>query len=176
MSDDRERLVASLKEAFDASFAEPPRVAQADRERFLAIRVANEAMALRIGEVAALEPRRKIVPLPGAPAGLLGIAGVRGRLVSVFSLSSLLGRTGDDADHWISVDAADESVAFVFGALEGFRTTAAADVHRAAGNGDKKEHAEEFVRIESTLRRIVSLSSCIEPFRRGQAATTSKES
>ncbi|MGH9362585.1 MAG: hypothetical protein ACRD2T_11775, partial [Thermoanaerobaculia bacterium] len=57
---------ASLREAFDQTFAAPPPARAANRMGLLAIRVGGDAFALRIGELAAVSLGRKLVPLAGA--------------------------------------------------------------------------------------------------------------
>ena len=82
---------AVMRAAFDRAFAEPP---IADREPavdLLAIRVGATHLALRLEDVAEIATDRVIVPVPSDAATLIGLAGMRGVIVAVHHLGSLLG-------------------------------------------------------------------------------------
>jgi purine-binding chemotaxis protein CheW len=80
-----------LRTAFDESFAVPARSQDLDQEDMLAIAVGSHRYAVRVSELAGVNAVRKIVPLPNAPMGLLGVVGIRGRLVAAYRLGDLLG-------------------------------------------------------------------------------------
>jgi purine-binding chemotaxis protein CheW len=81
---------AAMRLAFDRSFAEPLRPATEAVENLLAIRIGTQAYALRLAEVAGLFADRKVTPVPGGDAALVGIAGFRGAIVPVYGLHTLL--------------------------------------------------------------------------------------
>ncbi len=85
-----------LAQAFDLSFAEPARNADARGTEVLSIRVGEAKYLLRIADIATVGRAPRIVPLPYSSALQLGIAGLRGNLVTVFSLAALLGEGSDN--------------------------------------------------------------------------------
>ena len=94
---------------FDALFARPAVCSAGERETLLGVRLGGDLHALRIRELAGLEPMRRIVPVPGGRQGLRGIAGLRGALLPVYGLAELLGYTGGTArgGRWIALCRAD---------------------------------------------------------------------
>jgi chemotaxis signal transduction protein len=100
MNNDGARGSASadiLRQAFDHSFAAPARVHTEDSVDLLALGVAGAGYAVRLGDVSGLLVDRRIVPLPATLPEFLGLTGVKGGVVPVWSLSALLG-TGADHD------------------------------------------------------------------------------
>lgn len=109
----------ALREAFDHSFSLPPPAAPEAPENLLAVRIGSDRYALRTRELAGLQLLRRVTPLPGARRGLLGLTGVRGRLVPVFSLAQLLGQAQTEAPRWLVICGAEEPMGLAFGELEG---------------------------------------------------------
>ena len=90
-----EERALALRRAFDATFAAPPADAQGAMEDFLAIRIAGHPHAISVAHVARLVTTPKIVHVPSGRPAVLGVAAIRGALVSVHSLGILLGYPGD---------------------------------------------------------------------------------
>src|ERR1039458_7695948 len=86
-----ESKAAALRQAFDQSFALPPPPASQEVEDLLAIRVAGNPYAIRLRDIAGIVAGRKVVPVPAVRLDLLGLAGIRGGVVPVFGLASILG-------------------------------------------------------------------------------------
>jgi len=87
-----EGKVAEMRRLFDESFglALPEQVAAP--EPMLAITLEGERFALRVGEIQGIAmSQEKIVPVPSRVPELLGLTGIRGVVVPVFSLARLLG-------------------------------------------------------------------------------------
>lgn len=85
--------IAEVRRAFDASFAAPEASYDEDEHRnVLAVRAGDGSFAVRLEALAGVEACRKIVHLPGALPGMLGVAGIRGRLLAVYHLGALLGQ------------------------------------------------------------------------------------
>jgi chemotaxis signal transduction protein len=107
-----------LRESFDRSFSEPLAREVEPMLDLLAIRVGRESYALRLSEIAALEADRTITSVPSEHPELLGIAGVRGAVVAVFDLASLLDLPRPDGARWL-VLAKGTPLAFAFNAFDG---------------------------------------------------------
>lgn len=85
------RRLEELRRAFDDSFALPALPQDVDQEDMLGIRVGSLHFAVRVNDLAGVHACRKIVALPESVDGLLGVVGLRGRLVAVYDLAELLG-------------------------------------------------------------------------------------
>jgi chemotaxis signal transduction protein len=149
--------VAALRSAFDATFAAPARRDAAALERLLAFRVGEQTLAARLGTIAAVEALPRLAAVPGAPAELLGLAGIRGRLVPVFSLALLIGGDGTETPRWLLVCGSDEPIGLAVSGVDGYVHVPAADV--VPGTKDRHPHVHEFVRVGELLRGVVDLAS-----------------
>ncbi|MGK3982940.1 chemotaxis protein CheW [Sorangium sp. So ce136] len=154
-----ERL-AALQRAFDASFAAPAEARPEEPARGLAIRAGDRRLVARVDELAAVEPCRRIAPLAGGPPGLLGLAGLRGRLVAVYDLAALVGgrpRAGAAAGptpRWLLVCAEHPDIALAIDELEGHARFSCADV-RADNGADTGEHVREAVDVDGAPRGLL---------------------
>jgi chemotaxis signal transduction protein len=155
--------LSELRRAFDMGFALPPKAEREEPENLLAIRVAGERFALRVSELAGLQPQQRIVPLPGARAGLLGLAGVRGRLVPVYSLASLLGYSSDalDETRWLAVVGSNEPIALAFAQFDGHRQPPRSDLLSLPA-AETRDDRREVVRLEGAAVPLVHLPSLIQ--------------
>jgi len=94
--------VSELREAFDHTFAEPPLQREEALQKFLAVRAGGALLAFRLAEIAGVAVDRKLTRLPSPIPELLGLAGLRGRLVPVYSLTALLGVAPEStAGRWL---------------------------------------------------------------------------
>jgi purine-binding chemotaxis protein CheW len=162
--------LAALRRDFDASFAAPPPERAEESERLLLIRSGGEALAMRIGELAGLVKERKVVPLPGTSRELLGIAGIRGRLVPVYSLARLL-RAGARAEdeRWLALCDRDGLAALAFSAFEGYATVARAELSPSNQTGGA---TDAVVRVASVSRAVLSVAAVVAAIRANAAATS----
>lgn len=164
MSDRHEsmvRLAAELRVAFDASFATSPAGEAGASEPLLAIRVASRAYAVRLAESAEVARGRVVVPVPGPLPELLGLAGIRGRLLPVYDLGALVGH-GLSAGTlpWLVVGRG-APVAFAFEQVDGLHRTRRDDVYR----GDRAGCPTELVRLAGEAREILSVPALVEVIR-----------
>ena len=113
------KSVQELAADFDRSFAEPV-AARGHGVQALAIRAGDAPYVLPLSAVGLVLRAPKIVHLPNGPATQLGVAGVRGTLMTIISLAMLLGaRPGADAHGWIATPKARRGLALAFDALDG---------------------------------------------------------
>lgn len=153
--------VDALRAGFDETFASSPPI-PVEREDLLLVRASDLRLALRVRELASLEVRRAIVPVPGAPPALLGLAGVRGRLVPVFALAPFLGRpaTADDG-RWIAIAAGPSHVGFAFAEFEGRVGVPLEHLVATAGAGTAGSYLPRVVEAGAVVRGVVDLRAVV---------------
>jgi purine-binding chemotaxis protein CheW len=157
-----------LRRAFDQAFAVPPPPPLAELESLLIIRVDGESFALRVGELAGLEGRRKIVALPLDAPAFLGLAGMKGQLVPVYSLASLLGYAGEGTDEgrWLAVCGAGDPVGLAFPALQGYVRIAPSALS-ALGEAERgRGHVQGVLRLASETCYVLSVPSILAEINR----------
>ena len=164
-----------LRQAFDASFAAPPAAEGEQLADFLIVRAAASRLAVRLSEVSLVEAVRKIVPLPAARRGLLGLAGVRGRPLPVFSLASLLGEAEESAPRWLCVHESSEPIALGVDAIEQFLRVRPSDLAALAGTGERGRHTTGMLRAGAQSYAVVSLSALAAHIDEGGAGAARKE-
>lgn len=90
----RESLSEELRQAFDHSFAHPPPQPRTIALRLLLVELREgRRVALNLHRLTQIHVGRRIVPLPGTPPELLGLAGAQGQVIPVWDLSALLDGT-----------------------------------------------------------------------------------
>lgn len=115
-----EELLAELRETFDAGFAVPRGEAPPPGRRLLAVRAGGVPLAAPLEDLAGVHAAQRIIPLPDSAPGLLGLAGIRGRVVAVHDLAAAIGAgalTG--APRWLLVAGGAEPLALAVDAVEG---------------------------------------------------------
>lgn len=157
---DLAQRVEALRSDFDRAFREPSALVTVETEDLLAVAIAGDAYALRVGELVALVSNRKVVALPSRRRHLLGVAGVRGAVVPVYALAGLLGYADVRASTpWLALCGRQEPVALAFEQLEGFFRVPRADLH--AAGGEAGHHVAESVRVGSASRCVVDTRSVL---------------
>lgn len=138
MNDDARPLtdrLGELRASFDASFAAPAASERAAAVRLLAIRIGGDPYLVRLDQIDALERARRLVTLPSSPAVLLGLMGIRGALVPVFSLSRLVGHDRAADEPWVLFCGGGAPVGLAASGFEGYRELAAHDLVVNASDG-----------------------------------------
>jgi chemotaxis signal transduction protein len=152
--------VDEFRRSFDEGFALPQRELTSGLEDLLAIRVGGDPYALRVSELAGLHRSRQVVTLPAHVPDLLGLAGIRGKLVPVFSLAVLLGyETARDQGAWLALCRGDQDLALSFGDFAGHLRVTPDQI--CAAEGPARAHLRQVVRIDSTVRTLVSVPSIV---------------
>lgn len=162
MSEDRQRI-ERLKQEFDLTFAAPPRRSREETENFLSIGVGGHRFALRVSGLSGLQPRGKIVHLAGARSGVLGLAGVRGRLVPVYGLARLLGYAQTDAvdARWLALCGQPEPLALAFAEFHGQHLLPLSAVMPIA-DGKSATHLREIVTLAGLQHPVIDLTSLLK--------------
>ena len=98
-----ESRIGEMRRLFDESFAVAPIEQITQLEPMLAITLEGECFAIPISEISGLVVlTEKIVPVPSRVPEMLGLTGVRGIVVPVFSLAELLGFNSQrEQAHWL---------------------------------------------------------------------------
>jgi chemotaxis signal transduction protein len=157
-----EERLARFRREFDEAFAAPPTTTVEASEDLLAIRIAGHPYALRMREIREVVASRKIVALPSHKAELLGLAGIHGSLVAVYSLAALLGHRADSKPlSWFALAGGADPVGLAFEQFEGFLRVRAADVHATHPAETGKPPVGQVVRAQGQSRRIVDIPSTL---------------
>ncbi|MGB8843242.1 MAG: chemotaxis protein CheW [Aliidongia sp.] len=160
---------ATLRDAFDRSFADPARPDPARQEDFLAIRIEGEAFALRLSEIAGLHADKKVVRVPGGVPALLGIAAFRGTILPVFSFAILLDHAARASPRWLAVATA-APVAFAFDAFEHHLRVSAETTHAREATTEARPFVRHFMPAQQRGRPILDLPSILNMLRRQRPA------
>lgn len=159
-----ERL-AEMRAEFDAAFSRAHEPAGTQLEDLLAIGVGARRYALRLRDIAGLHTGLPLVALPGSPAALAGVAGLRGGPVAVFDLRVLLGESADGACRWLVLATADPSVGFAFDAFERHVQVPAGAL--AADRAGQPAPARQTVRLGAQTTPLVDLAALLDTVKTG---------
>jgi chemotaxis signal transduction protein len=167
--------VEDLRRQFDAAFAAPSAGRVAQVAAFLALRIDGDAYALRVEEIRGFAAARKIVPIPASAHAMLGLAGIRGVVVPVFSLRELMGYArGDERPRWFVLCGADAPIALAFDEFDGYLELPQSEVRPASDPG--RTFVREMLRDGGALRGVVALASMTKTLEeRAAAVRTIKE-
>jgi chemotaxis signal transduction protein len=153
---------AELRRAFDQAFAAPPALAKLETVGLILVRVCADPYALRLTDLSSLVSRRKVAPLPSARPELLGVAGIRGALVSVYGLAALLGYTMAAQEcPWLALSANPDPVALAFEELEGFVRVEVAEVYGVQASDATRNHVQQVVRVGNTTRGVIDARGAV---------------
>jgi purine-binding chemotaxis protein CheW len=75
------------------------------------VRAAGEDYALPISSVLEVADLGEVTPLPGAPAGILGVRNLRGQVLPVIDLASVLGLAGGSPERIVVTEEVDRRAA-----------------------------------------------------------------
>jgi chemotaxis signal transduction protein len=158
---------AELRAAFDAAFARPPGAAAAETVALLVLRAGGAPVAVRVLETAGIMAARPVVPVPSPRPELLGVSGIRGAVVPIYSLARLLGRGDDGAPRWIVLAAAGaERVGLAAAAFERHVVVPAAELRPAAHAAAADHHAPELHHVGGEAIPVLSVESLVRAITR----------
>jgi chemotaxis signal transduction protein len=113
------RSAAELRGEFDAAFARAPAVAEPPSLDLLRVRVSSRSLCLKISEILGVHRDFSLALVPSPSAALRGLVGLRGKIVPVYDLASVLGLGATDAPRWLVELRTPDPCALGFEALEG---------------------------------------------------------
>lgn len=156
-----------LRRAFDQTFAEPARAVEEDPLHLLAIQVGGDAYALRLDEIAGLFVGRTVVSLPSPRREFLGLAGLRGDIVPVYSLGGLLGYpAASDPPRFVILARTEHTLGLAFDEFVGYLRIPRSAVLPSRGKA-ARAHVPEAARLAQGLRGVVSLRSIAQTLQNG---------
>lgn len=161
-----EGRAAELRQAFDRSFALPPAQASREVEDLLIVRVKGDPYAIRLREIVGVVAKRTIVSVPASAPGLCGLVGLRGDIVPVFGLSSILGY-GDDADSppWMVLCGAEDPIALGFSELEGYVRLPKSSLHADENLRAACQYVNEIAATDAGARPVIGLPLVVASIR-----------
>ncbi len=150
---------AELRSVFDQARAAPlSSGALEQREDLLAIRISRDAYAIRVSEISGLATDKKIVAFPSPIPELLGLAGIRGALVPVYSLAMLLGYNAEtERTRWLALCGTESPFALVFSDFEGYVRVSLTQLYTAEAKDVARTHVQHVVRATDMVRAVVSI-------------------
>ena len=152
---------AQLRQAFDRTFALPPSLASTEVEDLLTIRVAGDPYAIRLLDIAEIVTGRRVVAVPAVTPDLLGLAGIRGGIVPVFGLSSILGYGADPGSpRWMILCGSEEPIALAFSDFEGYLRLPTSALHADENFRATREHVKYVNQVATTpdgVRAVISI-------------------
>jgi len=162
-----ESTAAALRRAFDLSFASPPSAAAHEVDDLLAIHVAGNPYAIRLREIAAMISGRRVVPVPSAANALLGVAGIRGGVVPVFSLASILGYGPvSGAPRWMVLCGTEDPIALAFSEFDGYVRLPRSSLHVDEALRATREYASEVASTDAGARAVIDIPLVVATIRK----------
>jgi purine-binding chemotaxis protein CheW len=161
---------ASLRAAFDASFARSESAGRAESEDYLLIRIGGDRFALPLASVAALLADRKIAPVPSPTPGLLGIIGLRGAIAPVHDLGRALGFPPAAAPRWLFLARAADPIAFAFDQFEAHVRILAGSLAEDGGDAHARPHLRGSLSTSTGVYPVIHLQSLLQAIAPGGRA------
>lgn len=154
---------AALRHAFDSSFAEPVSVRADDLVEILLLTVQGRQHGVHLDEVRAVVADRPITPVPSPSAALLGLAGFRGAVVSIYDLALLLGSPAAERPRWMILSSADPSIGFALQRFDG-HVRVAREAIASSGSGPAQV-ALDVLRLGQRTVPIISVADILSTIR-----------
>src|ERR1017187_1115486 len=157
---------AEFRQAFDLSFALPPPQASQEVEDLLTIRVAGDPYAIRLRDIAGMVAGRRVVPVPAVTLDLLGLASIRGGVVPVFGLASILGYgQAPGSPRWMILCEAEESIALAFSDFEGYLRLPKSSLHADENLRTTRQYVNQVASTDAGARAVISIPLVVATIR-----------
>jgi chemotaxis signal transduction protein len=154
-------LVLQLKHEFDESFAINAGRQPASGYPLLVVRVGADRLAVPLAEIASVAPCPKLTVVPSRTPELLGIAGLRGELIPVFSLALLTGYPRDpEAPRWLLLCGA-ERLGLAFTRVQGQCSVMPDAMSPVASGPPRQRHVSHLVDLEHGWCPVLSIASIL---------------
>lgn len=157
---------AELRLAFDRSFAVSPPQASQEVEELLTIRVAGDPYAIRLRDIAGVVAGRRVVPVPATTPDLLGLSGIRGGVVPVFGLASMLGYgQAPDSPGWMVLCGVEDPIALAFSEFEGYLRLPTSSLHADENLRATRPYLQEVASTAAGARAVISMPLVVATIR-----------
>jgi chemotaxis signal transduction protein len=160
--EDLAKAAAQLRAEFDDGFAKDQVQDEAAHVDVLAIRVAEQAYALRLTEVLAIHEGRKLVPVPTPAPALLGLIGLRGSVVPIYDLRILLGHAAGPLPSWFALVRSTSAIGVAFDGLDAHLRLPEASLVAASTSDSVGRFTPGSVVTPSGPRSLIHLPSLVE--------------
>lgn len=165
-----ESKIAEIRRLFDKSFAIAPVEKGIAPKAMLAIAIEGEPFALRVREISGLAVSNEtIVPVPSRVPELLGLTGIRGVVVPVFSLPRLLGFDSlHSKTHWlVFCGEVQTPIALAFETMERLFEATDSKIFVRQEPVGHHPHVNATVSEGATLRGVISIPTLVEYIKTG---------
>lgn len=162
-----ENRARAMREEFDQSFAVEAHTALEQLEDLLMVRVADEPYAIRLRDIGGIVTKRPIVAVPAMADHLLGLAGVRGDVVPVYDLRSILGHT-DTAEPptWMVLCGDTPRIALAFPVFDGYLRLPLSRIHADNEARAVRPYVSEVVRHEQNVSSVINVPRIVAALRK----------
>lgn len=156
----------ALRRVFDQSFALPARGVDEELEDLVVVRVCSDGYAVRARELSGIVELRKLTVVPSSTPELLGLVSVRGVLVPVFGLASLLGYPADsESPRWLLLVGREEPLALAVHELTGFNRLSSSAFSPAESPVGAEPAGREIVRLDEQVRVVIGVPALVARIR-----------
>ena len=164
-----------LKLAFDLTFQQPQIERGQELVHLLIVNIGTSKFALKVADLAGLARARTVVPIPGARSGLLGLAGLKGRMVAVYSLAATIGSPdlSTSQNRWMVLCRCEKEIALAFTAVAGTMMVPRAELNPVSPGAPP--HATDAVGAGSSQLWLLSVNSIAETIAKDTGAPASAE-
>ncbi len=153
--------LAQMRQSFDQSFAEKPQPETTPGEPYILIGVSKARLAIKTSEVLSIESHKPVLSLPGHSNFFIGLTGIKGKLIPLYNLKSILGHESERKDelcHWLAVVGGTSPLALAFQNFEGSVRIPESDVFMPS---EKQRNTREAFRLASQVISVLDIQSLI---------------
>jgi purine-binding chemotaxis protein CheW len=112
---------------------------------------------------------RRVVSVPAVTPDLLGLAGIRGGIVPVFGLATILGYgPAPGSPRWMILCGAEEPIALAFSDFEGYLRLPTSSLHADENSRATRQHVKYVNQVASTqggVRAVISIPLIVASIR-----------
>ncbi|KAF0243505.1 MAG: purine-binding chemotaxis protein [Planctomycetota bacterium] len=161
--------VAEMRREFDAAFARPPAPEPPPAEPLLRVSAGGTRFFVRLRELACVLPCTLVVPVPGARRGLLGLTAVRGQVLPLYALATILDLPGPAAaPRWILVEAGRAGAGLGVEAVEGVSRIPETAVREAAAAARRAGGGSGMLQDSAGPRDLLDVAAVMDVIRKNQ--------
>lgn len=164
-----------LRREFDLGFAAAPGEVGEPEVGLLTLRVRGVACAVRLADLSGVVSTPQVISVPSDANGLLGLSGVRGRLVPVFDLGALLGHAPcEEPLRWLVMCGSGQGLALAVNDIEHHLSVPVSALRSSESSPSLEQLADQLVDSDSGLLPVINLARLLaaleeRPARRSEA-------